>query len=116
MVEDEPDNAWIFRAICEAAGCEVVIAPDLATARRLLAADEPFHLVILDLLLPDGHGLDLYREAKAMRPALPILVVTAGADEVALNGCADRFMKKPMDPDAMEAVVRELLGPSQGRP
>lgn len=114
VVEDDPDNAWIFRAICEGLGCEVVVAQDLASARRVLSASDPLHLLVLDLLLPDGNGGDLCREAKAARPTLPVLVVTASdgllADHsVALNQCADRFMKKPMHPDDMEAAVRELL-------
>lgn len=119
VVEDEPDNAWIFRVVCEMAGCKVVIAPDLASARRVLSQSDPVHLIVLDLLLPDGHGLELCEEVKASRPSIPVLVVTASGDPrdnaVAFNACADRFMKKPIDPDRMERVVLELLALGKGR-
>ena len=61
---------------------EFVPADSLAEARRLLA-EEPFDLVLLDLGLPDGSGLELVDELQRERPGLPVAVLSASE----MNGC-----------------------------
>ncbi len=112
VVEDEPDNAALLRIILQSAGYDVLLAADIATARSLLAGGPP-DLVILDLVLPDGDGLELCRELKAGLPRLPIVVLTAwgwtAVREQALAECADLFMGKPFDLQELEAAVERLL-------
>ncbi len=113
VVEDEPDHATVLRMLFEAACCEVVVAEGLAAARRVLAGGERPHLVILDVLLHDGSGLDLCRELKAMRPAPFVLVLTA-LDQARVGGeardaGADLLVQKPFDLDEVEAAVRQAL-------
>ena len=55
---------------------EFIPADSLAEARRLLA-EQPFDLVLLDLGLPDGNGLELLDELQNQRPGLPVAVLSA---------------------------------------
>ena len=59
LVEDEKLLRWALEQQLARAGHAVVAAPDLATASTHLAAAQP-DVVLLDLGLPDGHGLDFY--------------------------------------------------------
>lgn len=95
VVEDEPDMARVLQFNLTRQGHEVVHAGTLAAAGHQLAT-ETFALVLLDLRLPDGSGLDFLREHRA---AVPVIVVSALGDEAtvveALNLGAEDFVAKP---------------------
>ncbi len=112
VVEDEPDIATILRMILDPARYEVMVVGDLAAAREILPKWGPPHLVILDLILPDGNGLDLCRELKTVQPPVPVLVLTARCEarDEAFTAGADLFVTKPFEPDELEAAVERLLG------
>src|SRR4051812_6470782 len=69
-------------------------------------ATEKFDLVVLDVLLPDGSGLDLCRQLRDAEPRLPVILVTALKEDVdriiGLEIGADDYIGKPFNP-------RELL-------
>jgi CheY-like chemotaxis protein len=113
-VEDEPLNRRLLHAILEPAGYRVVDAATLAEARDWLADNLP-DLVLLDLRLPDGNGLELAREMKGdeRSRAVPIVAATASAmPPVQLDadeaGC-DGFLAKPIAPSALRAEVERQL-------
>ncbi|MCX7818547.1 MAG: hybrid sensor histidine kinase/response regulator [Kiritimatiellae bacterium] len=90
------------------AGFETDTAGTMAAARELLGRSR-YDLVILDYKLPDGSGLDLLREIRAMRLDLLVIMITAFASlEVAVsatrNGAFD-FLSKPFGPEELESVV-----------
>jgi two-component system alkaline phosphatase synthesis response regulator PhoP len=110
LVEDDPPTSSALRTILGRMGWEVRVAGSLADAYRLL--DEPYDWVVLDLMLPDGDGLDVLR--KIRREGLPIRVaITTGssdddllADVILLQ--PELFLSKPID-------LRELVhGLNQG--
>lgn len=113
-VEDEARNAALLRAVLEPAAYELVVVGSLADARAWLAERHP-DLVLLDVGLPDGNGLDLARELRAApaTSAVPILVASARvlpADRAAAQdaGC-DVFLSKPLRPrELLEAVATHL--------
>ena len=91
-------------------GCELVL--DLAEARTRLTARRP-DLILLDMRLPDGSGLDFLREIRAGDHAdLPVLVLTAfgGLEDAvaAMKERADDYLVKPVDLD-------ELMGQDRAR-
>ena len=99
----------------EAAGFRPLGCATLAEARQALK-HEPVTAVILDVLLPDGDGVDLLREIRASPEAagMPILMLSTEAevqDRIrGLETGADEYVGKPYDRDYVIAKVRELLG------
>jgi DNA-binding response OmpR family regulator len=81
---------------------------DGAEAMRTVAYD----LLLLDLNLPDGHGLDLLRTVRKTGKALPVIVITA-RDQVrdridGLNAGADDYIVKPFDLDELSARIQAV--------
>ena len=111
IVEDDPDNALVFKLVFEHAGYVVLHAPDLATARALLDRGPP-DLAVLDLILPDGDALDFCIELRARVPPIRVIVVSAWDEErlreAAIEHCADLFVTKPFDPDRLEREADRL--------
>lgn len=91
---------------------EIAVCRTLGEARRALA-ETAFVLLILDVNLPDGSGLDLLREQKALRPELPVILLTANdleLDEVAgLESGADDYITKPFSLAVLRARVNARL-------
>lgn len=90
----------------------VVCRPSLANAREALAEDR-FDLLILDINLPDGSGLDLLREIRAAGDASPVILLTANdleLDEVTgLEAGADDYITKPFSLAILRARVHAQL-------
>lgn len=91
----------------------------LADARAALA-DCAFEGMVLDVMLPDGSGLDLLAELRRTGSALPVLVLTARdqlRDRVqGLDGGADDYLGKPFDLEELAARLRAILRRAEGRP
>lgn len=120
IVDDEVDNARVFRMVLEASGHVVLTAWDLGSARTMLAG-EPSRLVavLLDIFLPDGMGLDLLRELSRSRPALPVVVMTAAAEPrwraEALGYGASVVLTKPFTVEQLEETLGQV-GIRNGQP
>lgn len=110
VVEDEPAIRESVAYALERDGFEPIAAASLSAARdRLAQAD----LVLLDLMLPDGSGFELIREARAEGGSIPIIVLSsrdAESDRVsALETGADDYVTKPFSPREVVARVRAVL-------
>lgn len=115
VVEDNPVNLRLVRALLDRAGYRSVAAGSLAEAYQRLAESQP-DLVLLDIQLPDGDGLSLVRQLRAGQAAggIPVVAVTAyampGDRERALAaGCAG-YLTKPLDTRAFAGQVAAVLG------
>jgi DNA-binding response OmpR family regulator len=87
---------------------------------RLALAGTPYDLVLLDLGLPDGDGLDLLRRLRAAGDATPVIIATA-QDQVAvriegLNSGADDYLVKPFDLSEMSARLAAVARRSGSHP
>jgi two-component system OmpR family response regulator len=87
---------------------------------RLALANVSYELVLLDLGLPDGRGLDLLRELRAARNPVPVIIATA-QDQIAvriegLNSGADDYLVKPFDLSEMSARVSAVARRYAGNP
>jgi two-component system OmpR family response regulator/two-component system response regulator QseB len=91
---------------------------DAAAAQGTLGS-ERFDLVLLDLGLPQGNGLDVLRELRGRGDATPVIVLTARdgpGDRVAgLDAGADDYLVKPFDLDELGARIRAVLRRQAGR-
>jgi two-component system, cell cycle response regulator DivK len=100
--------------VLELDGYEVIGAGSMADAERAIAQERP-SLIVLDLQLPDGDGLDLARRLKASPETewYPILACTAGAmkgdQERALAAGCDAYLSKPIDTREFSALVASML-------
>jgi two-component system, OmpR family, KDP operon response regulator KdpE len=119
VVDDEPHILRALQTSLRGAGYDVAAA---ATADEALAAAamRPPDAVILDLVLPDGSGIDVARELRSWSAA-PILVLSVVGDEAekvaALDAGADDYVEKPFGIDELLARLRALLrraGPASG--
>ncbi|MFZ5445801.1 MAG: response regulator transcription factor [Myxococcota bacterium] len=110
VVDDEAEVRSVVARALRADGHAVTTADDLQTARRRVA--EGIELLVLDLRLTDGFGLELCRELRAEGASTPILVLTA-LSQIAvrvegLDAGADDFLAKPFAVAELRARVRAL--------
>ena len=107
IIEDEPDIRKTLEYNISREGYEVTCASSLSEGRQKLESAS-FTLLLLDLMLPDGSGLDLCRELKQDKSSssMPVIILTAKDDEVdkvvGFELGADDYVTKPFS-------VRELI-------
>ena len=114
LVEDEPELVELVNDVLrrDLAGCRVVAAPDLAAARKILAA-QTIDLVITDVNLPDGNGMNLLPALRKHHPTATAIVITGnpsmdGAISAMQGGAVD-FVAKPFDSRQLMDRVRAAL-------
>ncbi len=105
VVEDDRDIASLVELHLVESGCEVTITHD-GTDGLVKALNDPFDLVVLDLMLPGTDGIEICRRLRARPEYTPILMLTAKTAEtdrvVGLELGADDYLTKPFS-------VRELV-------
>ncbi|HEX5343895.1 MAG TPA: sigma-54 dependent transcriptional regulator [Duganella sp.] len=111
VVDDEADLRELLELTLLKMGLDVDSAATLAEARALLATE--YQLVLTDMRLPDGLGLELVREVTAAYKNTPVAVVTAfgSADNavVALKAGAFDYISKPVALDQLRVMVQSAL-------
>jgi DNA-binding response OmpR family regulator len=112
LVEDTEDVAEPVVATFSRRGHAVDHAATREAADDFLAVQE-YDLIILDLMLPDGSGMEVLRDLRNARRDTPVLVLTARLevdDRVdALDTGADDYLMKPFDLRELEARARALI-------
>ncbi|MET3353149.1 response regulator transcription factor [Xanthobacter autotrophicus] len=118
VVEDDPILMDGLKVGLGLAGATVDDVATCADARAALAAGR-FDAVVLDVMLPDGSGLDVLATLRARGDATPVLLLTAldePPDRVrGLDGGADDYLGKPFDLDELAARVRAIARRGHGR-
>jgi DNA-binding NtrC family response regulator len=114
IVEDDVDSARMMAALVEAAGLTVAVAHSLRDARRQLALDQP-ELLLLDLQLPDGQGLELFESATALANVHVVLITghaTLNTSIQALRLGVGDYLVKPVSPKQLEGMLARIMRPS----
>jgi two-component system KDP operon response regulator KdpE len=120
VVDDEPQILRALRSTLSAAGYEVDTATTVESALTAAAVHPP-EAVILDLMLPDGSGVDVCRELRQWTQ-VPVVVLSALGEErdkvAALDAGADDYVTKPFGVDELLARLRAALrrAPAAGEP
>ena len=112
LVEDDPAIAKLIHLHLRAPDYRVTVC-DRGAAALALLGQEAFDVIILDILLPDGNGVDLCKRIRAAKNWAPVLMLSALSDESdkvgALEAGADDYMTKPFGVAELLARVRALL-------
>jgi DNA-binding response OmpR family regulator len=112
IVEDEPGMVAGLRDNFEFEGYQVLSAMDGVSGLERALADSP-DLVILDVMMPRMSGLDVCKQLKSKRPAIPIIMLTARGQEVdkvvGLELGADDYVTKPFSIRELLARVKAVL-------
>jgi two-component system KDP operon response regulator KdpE len=115
VVEDEPQMRKFIRASLRSHGYRVIEAERASEALMLITSQNP-ELVLLDLGLPDGDGIDVTKQVREWS-AVPIIVISARGREddkvAALDAGADDYLTKPFGVNELLARMRVALRHAQ---
>lgn len=112
VVDDDSEIRKLLARYLEGQGFRVQVAASCHELRDRLANSQ-IDLVVLDVMLPDGSGLDLCRDLRAQRSNVPIILLTALKEDVdrivGLEIGADDYLGKPFNPRELSARIRAVL-------
>lgn len=112
LVDDEKIARVLYHDFLTGAGHTVTALPSVAQAKEALETT-PFDLVVTDLILPEGDGMELLDYIKLSCPDVPVLVIT-GLDKVepavrAIKSGASDYLVKPLTPEGLAHSVSRAL-------
>ncbi|MEK9823441.1 MAG: response regulator transcription factor [Gammaproteobacteria bacterium] len=112
IIDDDTRLCRLLTRYLEKSGYTVAAVHDAENMRTVLASFQPA-MVILDLSLPDSHGLEITKELRDFDANLGILILTGSADDidqiVGLEIGADDYVKKPVPERELLARTRSLM-------
>ena len=112
VIEDNPMIVKSLQFKLEKDGYKVVIAEDGREAMKLLS-EQPFDLILTDLMLPFVTGNQLIQHIKEKFPGLPVIVLSTSKQENIImdsfNLGVDDFITKPFNPTELSLRVKRLL-------
>lgn len=107
IIDDDESIIWVIKKALEPMGYAIASRTRLASGLR--AAQDDFPVILLDLVLPDGDGLEGLREIRAMNPETVVIMITAHAKMqstiTAMKEGAYDYLEKPFDIDELKIVV-----------
>ena len=112
LVEDHADSARVLTALLRRRGYKVYHANTVAEAQALYRS-EPVDVIVSDLGLPDGNGLDLIKELQAIRKVPSIVLSGYGEAEAqasSLEAGVQEHLTKPVEWPRLEAALQRVLG------
>ena len=111
VVEDHQETGRVLSMLLTHSGHSAIVARSYVEALRLLVRT-PVDILLCDLGLPDGDGLDLVGKAKTLRPRIRTIALTArdapGDRELGLQAGFDHYMTKPFDFHELRKILPTL--------
>jgi DNA-binding response OmpR family regulator len=112
LIDDDIELCELLASWLTQEGFQVSACHDGNSARRALADQAP-DAVVLDVMLPDGSGLELLKQLRSDHPGLPVLMLSARGEPLdrilGLELGADDYLAKPCDPRELTARLRAVL-------
>jgi two-component system OmpR family response regulator len=119
VVDDDPEIRRLLGRYLDGQNFRVSLAADRRECEDMMAGGR-IDLVVLDVMLPDGSGLDVCRDLRQRRPHLPVILLTALKEDVdriiGLEIGADDYLGKPFNPRELVARIRAVLRRSTAAP
>jgi DNA-binding response OmpR family regulator len=116
LIDDDQELCELLNSWLSQEGFSVRACHDGVSARAALAAHAPA-AVVLDVMLPDGSGLELLKQLRSDHPELPVLMLSARGEPLdrilGLELGADDYLAKPCDPRELTARLRAVLRRTQ---
>ncbi len=114
VVDDEPGLRQMLQILFRRAGYDVVCAPGYRTALEAVTrSPQPFPVVLTDLAMPDGSGLDVLAAAKQRSASTEVILITAHSTVEnaigAMRSGAYDFVTKPFEPAELAALVAKAV-------
>jgi DNA-binding response OmpR family regulator len=115
VIDDEPDIVYMVKVILRSAGCEVATAGGVKDGTAMIDSDEP-DLVLLDLRLTDGDGMEVLEAMRATGKidSIPVIILSAHAtpatSEKAIAAGAKGYITKPFIAGQLVDAVNAQLG------
>jgi CheY-like chemotaxis protein len=113
-IEDNPFFARVYKAVLTSIGCRTLQSGTVGGALDLLMFEQP-DLVIVDVRLADGSGLEVIRSMRAnpRYRETPIITITTGgndaAEQAAFEAGTTAFLAKPVNIDELKALVQRFV-------
>lgn len=112
VVDDDAEIRKLLARYVREQGFRVLLAARCAEVHERIVTNQ-VDLIVLDVMLPDGSGLDLCRDLRAARSTIPIILLTALQEDVdriiGLEIGADDYLGKPFNPRELVARIRAVL-------
>lgn len=114
IVDDEPDTLELVKLVLESGGFKTVLAANGTEALKEMETSLP-DLVLLDIMMPDMDGWEVFRKIKEKNSNLPVAILTAKAQNFdRLLGLhvlkADDYITKPFGKNELLSRVKKLTG------
>lgn len=116
VVDDETDLVATYERLLRHQGCSMTATGTVRDGLAALGARR-FALIIADVRLPDGSGVDLVRAARGLADAPPVIVVTGFASpqtrREALDAGATAYLAKPFSTPVLASLIRDAIAASR---
>lgn len=113
VLEDDKDIAFIIEFLLKDEGYEIQVSSTFSELKTKLTDSIP-DLFILDVMLPDGNGIDICRDLKTdvFTKHIPVIVMSANIHSKELSEAVspDDYISKPFDLDYIESRIKRLIG------
>ncbi|MEE1947003.1 response regulator transcription factor [Pedobacter sp. KR3-3] len=112
VVEDNEDIGELIGYILNNEAYDVTICPNVAAFHLAMQQAVP-DVIVLDVMLPDGNGIEVCKELKSSQKftQVPVIIMSANADKktVSKDACAEDFIGKPFNIDDFQHRVERYL-------
>ena len=112
LVEDHEDTLQVMRQMLHSLGYDVVAARSVASAERTLEGDDPFDVLVSDIGLPDGSGLQVVRAFRARLAEAGAIALTGYGREDDVRRCREAgftmHLTKPVTAEALQAALGDV--------
>ncbi|MGA2582223.1 MAG: response regulator [Tepidisphaeraceae bacterium] len=112
IADDDPTSLMILETVVKSLGIETATAENVAGANALFERFQP-DIAILDVMLPDGDGVDILRHIRKSKRRTAVAMISASLADFPFHKCEtdqpDKIFSKPFDPVTIRSWIEEQL-------